>query len=667
MLIKSIKGSLTIKIFFLMSFLLLAAGGITYAAIAHFLPVTYSNRLEEDLDEVSRDMVKVIEGFSDIGEAETAIELFEAGAQVSVTILDKEGNCVRLPVETGIVMGDAMEVSDGEAFFSEDSGNAAAQEKEMETARPVAASCEGLEAVQDAAAGQKMKIDQDSSVVQEGLRDAQDAAARQDEMEITQVYVSDTATAEDRMWKEDELSALKQYELNVGNKRYVMFVSGGMQPVNQAMDVLKEIFPYILGLAALTAFLSAWAASFYLTAPVISLSRISRKMAVLDFADTYQGKRTDEIGILGRDLNVLSQSLSRALADLRKTNARLQEVNAELSLINGKLQEANAELELINGKQKAENTKLGTVNEKLEKSNAKLEEANTEMQRVNDRLRIEIEMERELDRQRLAFFSAVSHELKTPVTILEGHLTGMIEGIGGYKNREYYLGRSRDTVRSMGEMVQELLTVSRMESRESKMQKTDLAELLRLQVAELAELMESRGLELAVDVPEHCYAEAEPLLMEKVFRNLLTNAIRYTPEHEGNQIRVRMEVEVCPDHPGEKEHISRVSFQESGSSLDYHEGEDDSCSCEGDDFAGKGEESRENGLYVCIENTGTFIPQSDLPHLFEAFYRVEQSRNRETGGSGLGLYIVKMALERHGAQYGIRNTADGVEAWFHMK
>lgn len=615
-LIRSIKSSLTIKIFLLVSFLLLAAGGITYAAIARFLPVTYSNRLEEDLDEVSRDMVKVIEGFSDIGEAETAIELFEAGAQVSVTILDEEGNYVRLPVETGIVMEDEA-VTYEEAFFSEDSGNAGAQGEEMGIVRTEAVGWDGLD-VQDTVVGQKVKTARDSSVVREDQEAAQDAVSGQDEMEITQVYVSDTAAAEDQMWREDELSALKQYELNVNSKRYVMFVSGGMQPVNQAMDVLKEIFPYILGLSALTALLSAWAASFYLTAPVVSLSRISRKMAVLDFADMYQGKRTDEIGILGRDLNVLSRSLSKALAELQETNIRLQEAN----------------------------TKLGTVNEKLEKSNVELEEMNTEIQGVNDRLRIEIEMERELDRQRLAFFSAVSHELKTPVTILEGHLTGMIEGVGGYKNREYYLGRSRDTVRSMGEMVQELLTVSRMESRESKMQKTDLAEMLRLQLAELAELMERRGLELVVDVPEHCYAEAEPLLMEKVFRNLLINAVRYTPEHEGNQIRVRMEV--CPGHPAEKEHTScgRVIPSEKDSS----------------------EKKRgENGLYVSIENTGTFIPEGDLPHLFEAFYRVEQSRNRETGGSGLGLYIVKMALEKHGAQYGIRNTADGVEAWFRVR
>ena len=627
-LIRSIKSSLTIKIFLLVSFLLLAAGGITYAAIARFLPVTYSNRLEEDLDEVSRDMVKVIEGFSDIGEAETAIELFEAGAQVSVTILDEEGNYVRLPVETGIVMeygGAFSEKIPGndaaEGAFAEDS----VEEGDSLTVFKDSVIWGDLSSASKSASGKEnFRTDSGDVMMQRksSPTDFGNDAVWEKEFpevsEITQVYVSDTAAAEDQMWREDELSALKQYELNVNSKRYVMFVSGGMQPVNQAMDVLKEIFPYILGLSALTALLSAWAASFYLTAPVVSLSRISRKMAVLDFADMYQGKRTDEIGILGRDLNVLSRSLSKALAELRETNIRLQEAN----------------------------TKLGTVNEKLEKSNIELEEMNTEIQGVNDRLRIEIEMERELDRQRLAFFSAVSHELKTPVTILEGHLTGMIEGVGGYKNREYYLGRSRDTVRSMGEMVQELLTVSRIESRESKMQKTDLAELLRLQLAELAELMERRGLELTVDVPEHCYAEAESLLMEKVFRNLLINAVRYTPEHEGNQIRVRMEV--CPGYPTEKEHTScgRVIPSEKDSS-------EKKCG--------------ENELYVSIENTGTFIPESDLPHLFEAFYRVEQSRNRETGGSGLGLYIVKMALEKHGAQYGIRNTADGVEAWFRMR
>ena len=65
---------------------------------------------------------------------------------------------------------------------------------------------------------------------------------------------------------------------------------------------------------------------------------------------------------------------------------------------------------------------------------------------------------------------------------------------------------------------------------------------------------------------------------------------------------------------------------------------------------------------LTVENTGTHIRKEALPHLFEAFYRAESSRNRATGGSGLGLYLVKMILDRHGAACTIENTADGVRA-----
>ena len=64
---------------------------------------------------------------------------------------------------------------------------------------------------------------------------------------------------------------------------------------------------------------------------------------------------------------------------------------------------------------------------------------------------------------------------------------------------------------------------------------------------------------------------------------------------------------------------------------------------------------------LTVENTGARIPGEALPHLFEAFYRAENSRNRSTGGSGLGLYLVKMILDRHGAECAIENTQDGVK------
>src|SRR5699024_5190268 len=125
--------------------------------------------------------------------------------------------------------------------------------------------------------------------------------------------------------------------------------------------------------------LCAFFYSRYITRPIVRMSGIAGKMAVLDFHWECGEKRRDEIGKLGRSLDKLAQRLDAALADLES---------------------------------------------------------------ANQALRGEVEQERELDRQRMAFFNAASHELKTPVTILKGQLSGMLDGVGVYQDRDKYLLRS---------------------------------------------------------------------------------------------------------------------------------------------------------------------------------------------------------------------------------
>lgn len=509
-MIKKVKASLTIKIFLLISFLLTAASLITYVAIARFLPVTYSSQLEKHLDQMSEELAKTIGGFWTIEDAGTAIELFEASYNVSIVILDGFGERV-WPAVDAIAYEYDSEIVDADSAVEEYYGVTVASDIYLEDTAEL-----------DVQAQEGVMTDVDTGFGQE------------------------------------KASAVKKYDVTLfGGDRYTMMVSGGMQPVSQAMEIIRQIFPYILSAAVIVAVLAALAASVYLTGPVVKLSRISRKMAQLDFDYVYQGKRTDEVGILGRNLNEMSGNLSSTL---------------------------------------------------------------NELQKANDKLRSDIELERELEKKRIVFFSSVSHELKTPITILKGHLLGMIQGIGDYKNREYYLHRSLETADKMEDMVQELLSVSRMESKPFTMQRTDLAELLRLQLAELVELAEEKGLVFELNIPEHLEVNVNVSVMEKVFRNLLINAIRYTPEREENQIRVWLR-----------------------------------------------RNPSDSSIYCEVENTGVHIPEEALSHLFEAFYRVEQSRNRQMGGSGLGLYIVKMALDRHGAEYGIENSAEGVKVYFRIQ
>ena len=213
----------------------------------------------------------------------------------------------------------------------------------------------------------------------------------------------------------------------------------------------------------------------------------------------------------------------------------------------------------------------------------------------------------------MAFFSAASHELKTPVTILKGQLSGMLDGVDIYQDREKYLARSLQVTARMEKLIQEILTISRMEAQDGAfvLEPVDLSELAKRQLELDADLIRQTNLKVTVDLRPNLMVRGESSMLAKVVGNLFSNAALYSPD--GGEIRV---------------------------------------------WSGLQEKSPT----LTVENTGVHIGSESLPHLFEAFYREEQSRNRRTGGSGLGLYLVRIILERHGADCRIENTAEGVKA-----
>lgn len=557
---KRIKNSLTAKIFLLTVFLLLLVSGITYACVAGFLPSTYRNALEEDLQRVSTELTEELEGYQSIQEAEKLLELFEANNQASVNVLDAEGNLV-FPGMLDAMEAEAEDVSCGSAVEMDGTAEDVSYGSTVEM--------DGT--AEDVGYGSAFEADgtaeaerMDSFVQEYAMPDSNPGTVPQlgvniDEQGVMEGTVDELSTAIGGVtviarndgsaeWELDQYSTIQSYQFTVGGENYTMLVTGTMQAVNQAMAILEKIFPMVLGIILCVALICAFFAAVYLIRPIVRLSRVSRKMASLCFEEKCHESRGDEIGVLSTSLNELSDNLSTALNDLREANQKLKS-----------------------------------------------------------------DMERET-----VFFAAASHELKTPVTVLKGHLGGMLKNIGAYQNREYYLKRSYQVTETMEDMVQEILAISRMESGAWSIQKSrvDLAELIRLETAEVLELLEEKGMELHVDIPSHVYCEADSSMMVKVFRNFLINAIRYSPA--GESIRIRME-------------------------------------------------ERDNAIWFSVENSGAHIPEESLPHLFDAFYRVDNSRNRQSGGSGLGLYIVRMILSAHEADYGVENTENGVRFWFQMK
>ena len=160
-------------------------------------------------------------------------------------------------------------------------------------------------------------------------------------------------------------------------------------------------------------------------------------------------------------------------------------------------------------------------------------------------------------------------------------------------------------------MVQELLTISRLDTPGYTCKKSNLnlSNLIIDRITAFEDLFMQKDLTVEQSISPEIYISGDMLLLQKVFDNLLGNAAAYSGA--GNQIIVRLWKE--------KEKVN-----------------------------------------LTIENTGAHIPDEAIPRLFEPFYRVDQSRNRQTGGTGLGLYIVKMILDLHGAKIEIANTVQGV-------
>lgn len=336
--------------------------------------------------------------------------------------------------------------------------------------------------------------------------------------------------------------------------RYTLVVYGEAEHILELQQSFIRIFPLILLTVLAVAFVVSWLYSRMITKPVLELSRISEKMSDLQLDWTIEEQRTDELGTLRKSLNRLSRNLSAALSDLQSANRKLE---------------------------------------------------------------ADMKQEKELEQARINFFSAASHELKTPVTIIKGQLEGMLLGIGAYRNHEKYLARSLEITNTLETMVQEILTVSRLETAgaEFKKDRLDCIQMIRSYLSETEDLITEKDLQIHLNVPPSAFITGNKLLMEKVFSNLIENAIRYSPP------KASIYISACADH----EH-----------------------------------------LIFSVENTGATIPEDCISRLFDAFYRVEQSRSRKTGGSGLGLYIVQEILRQHGSECTACNTQAGVKFSFTM-
>ncbi len=231
-----------------------------------------------------------------------------------------------------------------------------------------------------------------------------------------------------------------------------------------------------------------------------------------------------------------------------------------------------------------------------------------------------IESEREAENRRKDFVATISHELKTPITIISGQLEGMIYNIGKYKDRDIYLQKSYESTQELKELVNEMIEVSKCEILETDLtlSKVNLSKLLNRLLQRQMFLIEEKNIKITLKIEEDIYVQCDEERIAKAINNIINNAIKYSPQKESIIIRLYK------------------SSQKNSKKKVY--------------------------IKTCleIENTGVTIDEKYLSEIFKPFFRIEKSRSRKTGGSGLGLYLVSQIFKSHGFNHSLKNKESSV-------
>jgi signal transduction histidine kinase len=323
--------------------------------------------------------------------------------------------------------------------------------------------------------------------------------------------------------------------------------------IRESVDISNKFMAYV-GLAALVfGSILMYGTTKMVVSPIRSLAALSARMSELDFEVRYTGSSEDEIGVLGNSMNTLSEKLKEAIGELKT--------------------------------------------------------ANNELQRdIEEKIRI--------DETRKDFIANVSHELKTPIALIQGYAEGLTEGMAqDPESRDYYCDVIMDEANKMNKMVKQLLTLTALEFGNDMpvMERFDIVTLIKGILSSAGILLQQKGASVVFGQEAPVWVWADEFKIEEVITNYLNNAMNHL---EGEKrIEIRLEK--------------------------------------------NGDEVR-----ITVFNTGQHIPEEDIGNLWTKFYKVDKARTREYGGSGIGLSIVKAIMDSHNKDCGVVNVDGGVEFWF---
>ena len=336
---------------------------------------------------------------------------------------------------------------------------------------------------------------------------------------------------------------------------YFFIVRSALEGIRDSAKIANTFLASVGIFSAIISGIVIWIVSRRVTTPILQLADISERMCHLDFEARYSGNSKNEIGILGENINQLSDTLEHTISELK------------------------------------------TANNELKK---------------------DIQKKEEIDQMRREFLANVSHELKTPIALIQGYAEGLKEGVSDDpESREFYCDVIMDEASKMNLMVKNLLTLNQLEfgNDEVIFERFDVSKLIQGVIQSCEILIQQADAKIDFIGESPVYVWADEFKTEQVIRNYLTNAIYHVDNERRIEVRVL---------------------------------------------------SKDDIVRVTVFNSGHPIPQEDLAKLWDKFYKVDKAHTREYGGNGIGLSIVKAIMESFHQKYGVRNFDNGVEFWFEL-
>lgn len=339
---------------------------------------------------------------------------------------------------------------------------------------------------------------------------------------------------------------------------YSIILRTPIQGIKDNVNISTTLIKYVGGAILVVGIIAAFVVSTYITRPIKQLSNIAERMSEMDFDARYEGSDKGEIGLLGKSMNNMSEKLEQNIAELKKANLELKK---------------------------------------------------------------DIDKKEKLEIMRTDFLSNVSHELKTPIALIQGYAEGLKEGItDDPESMEFYCDVIMDEANKMNIMVKRLLTLNQIEfgNDEPEMERFNINELIASVVDANAIRAGQKNMSIVFDNRnEQNFVWADEYKTEEVLTNYISNALNHCDGKRAIEVRT-----------------------------------------------GKSEDG--GTITVTVYNSGKNIADEDLERIWEKFYKTDKARTREYGGNGIGLSIVKAIMDSMGQEYGVRNVSDGVEFWFNL-